>query len=113
MVNTEKGNDVPLTLGPWTLNSDNQYFLHVTHDGREIGEQHERKRESLRVTVVAVGDGFVDETTRVFTFEREDRGALYFDTIAPRGRGWERDADADAHADKWTAWRRRRTWRIE
>jgi hypothetical protein len=99
-----------MDLGPWTPNNANEYFLHVKPDGTEVSAEIER--QSLLVTIVSVGDGFVDEVTRVFTFEREDRGCYFFDIVEPHGRGWVRDAAADAHTDKWSMWKRRRTWRI-
>jgi hypothetical protein len=97
-----------MNLGPLTLN--NQYFLHVRWDGAEIAA--EIKREGLLVTIVNVGADFVDETTKVYTVKREDRGILFFDIVEPHGRGWERDEAADYHTDHWSAWRRRRTWKV-
>jgi hypothetical protein len=99
-------------LGPWTPDNCDEYFLHVRSDGTEVSA--EIKRESYLVTIVNVGADFVDEETKIFTARmREEKGAYFFDIIEPRGRGWERDAEADRHTDRWTMWKRRRKWKVE
>src|SRR5690349_9207691 len=102
-------------LGPYTQNRE--YFLHVQSDGTEVAvsDHPQWARESLRVQIVRAGRGWVDEVTRVFTVEQswpEPNVMLRYLIVKPHGRGWRRDAKADAHADKWTQWRRRRTWEI-
>lgn len=104
---------VPLSAldgAPWT--PGHQYFLHTDESGQEFAVPFRGwEKTSATVNVLSVGDGFVVEQCRVRTVEEfEWPGPIHrFRIVPPRGAGWERDEKADQHADKFSAWVRRRT----
>ncbi len=88
-----------------------RYLLHVDATGAEHvvpDNRPEWEHKSLTVTVVEVGAYWIVEATRVRTFEDWEGPVHLFRVVPPRGEGWQRDADADRYADKWSAWFRRR-----
>jgi hypothetical protein len=93
-------------LGPPT--KDDQYYLHVPQWGHATEIAEEVPRQSVHVTIVERGDGYVIETTRTYNCPRAEGGKVIWDAIKPPG-GWM----LDEPSDHWTQWRRRRTWQVE
>ena len=87
-----------------------KYLLHVRSDGTEmlVPDTADWDRQSLTVKIEAIGEGWIDESTRVGTVEDCDGIILRYLVIPPHGVGWMRDADTDRDYDKWSAWKRRR-----